>query len=106
MATTDDIKAQLTDSESNWLKANKFITGTYQWVFWSKNFINRRDYHGPLPPGVLEERRKVDLYKMAEQMERIEKHTEEISGSFSSFWSGIGQMMAERKAKKEQKNRK
>ena len=98
-------KVDMTESEANWLKQNNINTD-YRIVFWLKQLRERRKFDGPLPDGVEEERRKVDLYKMAEQMERIEKHTEEISGSFSSFWSGIGQMMAERKAKKEQKNRK
>jgi hypothetical protein len=100
--------ADFTDTEENWLK-DQGINTTYRKLFWSKmrkSMNDRREFDGPLPDGVADGRRKVDFYKMAEQIEKIDKTTEETNGSFGSFWSGIGQMMAERKARKEHKSKK
>jgi hypothetical protein len=82
MATSNE---QITDSEHNWLVKQGFDPNTARWKFWFKNFINRRDYDSAPPPGVLEERRKVDLYKMAEQVNRIEKNTK----SFAKVWRDL-----------------
>lgn len=34
------------------------------------------------------------------KLEELEQKTDDVRGSFSAFWSGIGQALAERKAKK------
>jgi hypothetical protein len=78
MTTADELKPQLTDSEQNWLKKQGFSELTARWIFWAKNFINRRDYDGELPPGVIEDRRKVDLLRMAEKIDSIHRNTEDM----------------------------
>jgi hypothetical protein len=86
MATSNE---RITDSEHNWLVKQGFDPDTSRWKFWWQNFINRRNYDGDLPPGITDERRRVDLLKMAEKLDRIEEKTTLIEGvthMFASFW--------------------
>ena len=66
---------------------------------------DRRENEGlELPPDVVAGRRWNDsLHKIEKDLEDIKKNTSDIHSSFDSFWSGIGQMFADRKAKKKTK---
>ena len=65
----------------------------------------RRENAGiELPPEILEGRRANDmLHRIERHLINLEDRTEDIQSSVGSFWSGIGQMLADRKAKKKTK---
>jgi hypothetical protein len=81
----------VTDSEQNWLTKQGFDPNTARWKFWVKNFIARREGDVELPPGVTEERRKVDLLRMAEQVDRIDKYTKQSGGILKAWANSVKQ---------------
>jgi len=88
----------------NWLKSEgeNFTTRTRAF-FKDLFYINdRRENDGiELPPDVVAGRRWNDsLHNIEQQLEVIESNTKETNTFFGALFSGLGQMVAERKAKK------
>jgi hypothetical protein len=77
-----------TDTEENWMK-DQGINTTYRKLFWSKMrraMGDRREFDGPLPDGVTEDRRKNDeLREMEKLVKAIHANTRGMP-SFFKVW--------------------
>jgi hypothetical protein len=82
-----------TDTEENWMK-DQGINTTYRKLFWSrmrKAMGDRREFDGPLPDGVTEDRRKNDeLHEMEKLVKDIHAATKKNGNMLKSVMNVFG----------------
>ena len=85
--------ATYSDTEENWLK-DQGIDTTYRKIFWAKMrqaMKNRRQYNGPLPEGVEEDRRRNDeLHEMQRIVKEIHAGTKKNNSMLKSVMNVFG----------------